>query len=183
MGKGTDRIKLTYEQTDVVKCDVSPISLQGFYGTGKTGTLCSYIVERLRLDENALILGLSLTKLAAMNLKGKLVKHPDWDPIFERRVTVGTFHSFAYSYVRKFAGLVGFTSNFSIDNGINASFSIAEAWFRTEAMGLVGQKDRAAGFPARPEPVLEDAAPAAEPAPEAAPATEAAAETPKDLEP
>lgn len=115
----TKSIKLTDEQSAVVKCDVSPISLRGFYGTGKTGTLCSYIVERLRRNENAMILGLSLTKLAALNLKRKLITHPDWNHIFERRVTVGTFHSFAYGYVRKFAGLVGFTASFDIDNGIN----------------------------------------------------------------
>ena len=119
MGKGTKPIKLTDEQKAVVECTDSPISLRGFHGTGKTGTLCSYIVERLRRDENALILGLSLTKLAALNLKRKLITHPDWNPIFDRRVTVGTFHSFGYRYVRKFAGLVGFTSSFDIDNGIN----------------------------------------------------------------
>ena len=91
MGKRTKPIKLTDEQKAVVECTDSLISLKGFHGTGKTGTLCSYIVERLRRDENALILGLSLTKLAALNLKRKLITHPDWNPIFDRRGYGGHF--------------------------------------------------------------------------------------------
>ena len=119
MGKGIKPIKLTDEQKAVVECDGSPISLRGFHGTGKTGTLCSYIVERHAKDGKARVVAVSLTKLAALNLKRKLITHPDWNPTFDRRVTVGTFHSFAYGYVRKFADLVGFTSTFDIDNGVN----------------------------------------------------------------
>ena len=31
-----------------------------------------------------------------------------------------------------------------------------ETWFRTGAAALVAKKDRAAGFPTRPEPVLDE---------------------------
>lgn len=59
---------------------------------------------------------------------------------------------------------------------------LEEAWFRTAAMQLVAEKDRAVGFPERPEPAVEEQpAPAPEAAPEIAPAAEAAPQG--DLEP
>ena len=57
---------------------------------------------------------------------------------------------------------------------------LEEAWFRTAAMQFVAEKDRATGFPERPEPAVEEQ-PA--PAPEAAPAPAAEAAPQGDLEP
>ena len=48
-----------------------------------------------------------------------------------------------------------------------------EVWFRTAAMQLLAEKDRAAGFPERPDPVLNETATESVPA---APETPAAAE-------
>ncbi|MRR30873.1 ATP-dependent helicase, partial [bacterium] len=119
MATAKKAIKPTPEQSAVVDCDHGLISLRGFHGTGKTGTQCAFIVERLARNRDTRVLGLSLTKQAAWNLRKRLITHPKWSPAFERRVTVGTFHSFGYRYVRRFAALIGFTANFDINNGIN----------------------------------------------------------------
>ena len=62
---------------------------------------------------------MSLTKRAAGNLSDKLHEHPDWEASFDSRVVVGTIHSFAIRYLRRFASGVGFDPDFEIDNDIN----------------------------------------------------------------
>jgi DNA helicase-2/ATP-dependent DNA helicase PcrA len=117
--KSSNRTKSTREQRRVSKCEDPVISLRGYHGTGKTKTAVEYTIHRLQTDKNSRILVVTLTKRAAANFAERLHCHPDWRPEFNHRVRVGTFHSFAQSYIRKFASLIGVSPSFLLDNDIN----------------------------------------------------------------
>lgn len=117
--QSSNRAKLTKEQRLVIKCKDPVISLRGYHGTGKTETTSEYAMEVLRANHRNRVLVVTLTKRASANFADRLHGHPDWDRRFNHRIRVGTFHSFAQSYVRKFARLIGFTPSFLLDNEIN----------------------------------------------------------------
>jgi DNA helicase-2/ATP-dependent DNA helicase PcrA len=112
-------MKHVNEQERVIKCQSPVISLRGYHGTGKTTTIAKFILSVLLTGMDKKILAVTLTKLAAANLKDELHKSPDWDSRFDKQIRVGTFHSFVVSYVRKFAKYIRFDSNFAIDKDIN----------------------------------------------------------------
>ena len=112
-------IKLTLEQRGASDCRGRIIALRGYHGTGKTETLTADIIKTLRRDKGSRILAVSLTKRAARNLSDKLHDHPNWEASFDCRVVLGTIHSFAIRYLKRFASGVGFISDFEIDSDIN----------------------------------------------------------------
>jgi DNA helicase II / ATP-dependent DNA helicase PcrA len=115
-------IKLTPEQLRVTNCRGRVISLRGYHGTGKTKTLTAHIIKTLRRDKGSRLLAVSLTKRAAGNLSDMLHGHPNREASFDSRVVVGTIHSFAIRYLRRFVSQVGFVPDFEIDPDINDEF-------------------------------------------------------------
>ena len=114
------RAKPSKEQLRVIECEDPVISLRGYHGTGKTKTAAEFAIHRLQAERKCRVLVVTLTKRAAVNFADWLYETPDWEPYFNRRVRVGTFHSFAQSYVRKFASRIGFTPLFLLNNDINS---------------------------------------------------------------
>ena len=117
--KSSNQKRPTKEQRRVTRCKDSAISLRGYHGTGKTETTSEYAMGVLVADHRNRVLVVTLTKRAAANFADRLHGHSDWDWHFNHRIRVGTFHSFAQSYIRKYARLIGFTSSFLLDNDIN----------------------------------------------------------------
>ena len=117
--QSSNRAELTKEQRRVIRCKDPVISLRGYHGTGKTQTTSEYAIKVLVTDHGNRVLVVTLTKRASANFADRLHGHPDWDRRFNHRIRVGTFHSFAQAYVRKFARLIGFTPSFLLDNEIN----------------------------------------------------------------
>jgi len=97
-------------------------------GSGKTRTLVYRVARLVETGVNPeRILLLTFTRKAAQEMLGRASRLLDQRC---RRVSGGTFHSFANLTLRKYANLIGFNSNFTIiDQGDSADVI---NWVRTE---------------------------------------------------
>jgi DNA helicase II / ATP-dependent DNA helicase PcrA len=99
----------------LLACKSKVISLSGVAGTGKTTDLAHFIVDKLQHSSKRVV-ALTLTKSAAAELKAKIEEVAASAHVRLASLRVGTFHSFAFSHLKRWAHLLGFTNNFSVQN-------------------------------------------------------------------
>jgi len=112
------RKELNPSQLEAVNLTQGPLLVIAGAGSGKTRTL-TYRVARL-VEEGispASILLLTFTRKAAMEMLKRATELLD-DRC--KRVAGGTFHSFAYAVLRKYASKVGFENGFSIIDRVDS---------------------------------------------------------------
>jgi ATP-dependent DNA helicase UvrD/PcrA len=126
--------ELNPSQLEAVNFNKGPLLVIAGAGSGKTKTL-TYRVARL-VDEGVppkSILLLTFTRKAAQEMLKRAERLLDSRC---QNVAGGTFHSFAYAVLRKYAFKVGFDNGFSIIDRADAEDLVG--MMRKEIMGVVG---------------------------------------------
>ena len=107
---------LNSKQKEAVIQTTGPILILAGPGSGKTKTLTHRIAYLLNQGvEPEHILAVTFTNKASGEMKERLaalIKNPDL--VSDRRLFVGTFHSFALKILRSHASKLGFSPRFSI---------------------------------------------------------------------
>ena len=117
-GRGTSSLEIDYEidlneqQLAVVTCGAGPKIVIAGAGSGKTRTLTYRVAQLLEQGvAPAGILLVTFTNKAAREMLGRVEQLTG---LSRHRLWGGTFHSVCARMLRRHAGLVGYTDNFSI---------------------------------------------------------------------
>jgi len=141
------RKELNPSQLEAVNLTQGPLLVIAGAGSGKTRTL-TYRVARL-VEEGispASILLLTFTRKAAREMLKRATELLD-DRC--KRVAGGTFHSFAYAVLRKYASRVGFENGFSIIDRVDSEDLISmmrKAMIGTSRSGSLPRKQTLANI-------------------------------------
>jgi len=98
----TTRIELSEKQKEIVFAENGPIYVKASAGSGKTRVLTER-VRNLLSKSNKKVLALTFTNKAGEEVKERLSDIPEID----KRVFVGTFHSFCQSMLENHGNLIG----------------------------------------------------------------------------